>query len=481
MHGWDAWSRSGAAQAVRRPALARGLAWLLLGCLAAAPLVAVAAPAAAQPDAAIGDEVTISGTTWLVDAFPGDPMAPAPRRQAGVGVNFGLHGRIVGGLTSDEHGRWTTRWNLWDLGGPPVVAAFYHVPDPDAPSGERMYMGSSPPSWPTGVNPLTADVTLWRYEPLRPPGGGACVLDRPPAFDGGLLALSFALGDVMGRPLECEHVAPNGDVMQATSTGLAYQVAGTDEYVFTTGSERWRLGPNGEAEPAPMADAGSRQPIVGPVRDETPPEVANTQRPPETVTCGASTATIVGTVWAFDPATSSPPVPRAGVRVDWEHLGPVYGTMITGADGTYRADLQGASGTYNVFLEQTNIAGTAPFVQVVLAGAGGADTCRIDIVLTQPPPAELSTPLPDCGPETVTELMQPFAALVAALGEPLTRAIDCATLDPASGETVQRTRGGMAFYQPWDHVLVFTDGWRRWRVEQGTVTEEVPDPETPAP
>jgi hypothetical protein len=136
--------------------LVRGLAWLLLGCLAAAPLAAVAAPAAAaQPDAAGGDEVTISGTTWLVDAFPDDPMAPAPRRQAGVGVTFGLDGRMVGGLTSDEHGRWTTHWDLWSLGGTPVVAAFYRVPDADAPSGERVYMGSTSLGalhWPADVN-----------------------------------------------------------------------------------------------------------------------------------------------------------------------------------------------------------------------------------------------------------------------------------------------------------------------------------------
>jgi len=30
-------------------------------------------------------------------------------------------------------------------------------------------------------------------------------------------------------------------------------------------------------------------------------------------------------------------------------------------------------------------------------------------------------------------------------------------------------------------VLVFTDSWRHWRVEQGIVTEEVSDPAASAP
>jgi hypothetical protein len=83
---------------------------------------------------------------------------------------------------------------------------------------------------------------------MHPLSGNGC-RSQDLQFMGGLLALSDALRDTMGQPLECEHVASNGDVLQATSMGLAYQLAGSEHYFFTNGSDKWTLTDDGSAVP----------------------------------------------------------------------------------------------------------------------------------------------------------------------------------------------------------------------------------------
>jgi hypothetical protein len=226
---------------------ARLLAVSLLGCLAVSPL-AVPTDAADQTAPPTEPQVQLIGTVWIVDSQWGEPPTSPPHRQGGVEVDLGRNSRIVDVTRSDEAGHWSFQGfeHEFSVGG--LYTASESPTLPFAP-GWVGYTGVSDLRFPVEVTVETVDLTLWRYDRSRGTRG-PCTrgTGKPFQFSGGLLALSFALGEVMGQPLECAHVASNGDVLQATSTGLAYQVAGSDQYVFTDGSQQWTLGRDGEVE-----------------------------------------------------------------------------------------------------------------------------------------------------------------------------------------------------------------------------------------
>jgi hypothetical protein len=189
--------------------------------------------------AAPGGLVQINGTVWIVDAVLGEPLTSPPHRQGGVGVDFGAHSVIFAGTTSDADGHWTYRGTL-----PEIVASVYRIADPDQ-SHQVEYVGVADPCFPAGARTLRMDLTLWRRPTDHAPGiHDTCGPDAL-RFQGGLLALAYALGDTMGTPLECLHATPNGDLIQTSSTGLAYENA--DGWLFTDGDQAWTLEPDGSA------------------------------------------------------------------------------------------------------------------------------------------------------------------------------------------------------------------------------------------
>jgi hypothetical protein len=85
---------------------------------------------------------------------------------------------------------------------------------------------------------------------LLAPGAAAaqtaphCAPGQTPRFQLGFAALAAELGEVMGQPLECEHVDPaSGDTVQKTSSGLAVYRAAKNMPTFTldNGSSHWAL------------------------------------------------------------------------------------------------------------------------------------------------------------------------------------------------------------------------------------------------
>ena len=69
--------------------------------------------------------------------------------------------------------------------------------------------------------------------PYCPPG-------QAPTFDVLFQPLRVPLGSEMGNPLECAHRDPtSGDVVQQTTTGLAYYRASVNVVAFTDGSHHW--------------------------------------------------------------------------------------------------------------------------------------------------------------------------------------------------------------------------------------------------
>ncbi len=69
-----------------------------------------------------------------------------------------------------------------------------------------------------------------------------CAASASPRFANGFATLKASLGDVMGDPLECEHNdGTSGDVLQQTTTGLAFWRQSTNTPTFTDGYHKWAL------------------------------------------------------------------------------------------------------------------------------------------------------------------------------------------------------------------------------------------------
>jgi len=69
-----------------------------------------------------------------------------------------------------------------------------------------------------------------------------CAQGTSPRFVNGFAALKASLGDVMGDPVECEHTdSSTGDVLQHTSTGLAFWRKSTNTPTFTDGYRKWAI------------------------------------------------------------------------------------------------------------------------------------------------------------------------------------------------------------------------------------------------
>jgi hypothetical protein len=78
------------------------------------------------------------------------------------------------------------------------------------------------------------------------------------------------------------------------------------------------------------------------------------------------------------------------------------------------------------------------------------------------PTAAMAQSFPYCAPGEAPRFQLGFAALQARLGATMGQPIECEHTDPASGDAVQRTTTGLAFYRKSTNTPTFTDGWRHW-------------------
>jgi len=60
-----------------------------------------------------------------------------------------------------------------------------------------------------------------------------------------------------------------------------------------------------------------------------------------------------------------------------------------------------------------------------------------------------------------------FAELKQQLGSGMGQPVDCAHPDPISGDSLQRTTTGLAFYRQSTNIATFTDGDNHWAVVSG--------------
>jgi hypothetical protein len=75
------------------------------------------------------------------------------------------------------------------------------------------------------------------------PAATACPPGQTPQFVSGFAALKLRLGTRMGEPMDCQHSDPStGDMVQHTTTGLAYDRSGNSgAAAFTNGWEHYAL------------------------------------------------------------------------------------------------------------------------------------------------------------------------------------------------------------------------------------------------
>ena len=86
----------------------------------------------------------------------------------------------------------------------------------------------------------------------------------------------------------------------------------------------------------------------------------------------------------------------------------------------------------------------------------------LTIVFVQPAPAALAQGAPFCAPGTRPQFSNGFAALKSALGPVMGEPIECEHNDGTSGDIIQQTTTGLAFWRRSTNTPTFTDGYRHW-------------------
>jgi hypothetical protein len=86
----------------------------------------------------------------------------------------------------------------------------------------------------------------------------------------------------------------------------------------------------------------------------------------------------------------------------------------------------------------------------------------LTILFAQPTPAALAQTAPYCSPGTSPRFTDGFAALKAGLGPIMGEPLECEHADASSGDILQQTTTGLAFWRKSTNTPTFTDGYRHW-------------------
>jgi hypothetical protein len=164
-----------------------------------------------------------------------------------------------------------------------------------------------------------------------------CDPGQSPAFQFGIADLKYALGYIMGDPVECEHPnSANGDTLQQTTTGLAVYVQATNTPEFTDGWNHWALTDQGLT-----AWNDAQQPSA-----QAPPPAAPAPAPAATGNqcidlggglCFNAVADLADTVRLLAKTTTAPPLLRAAAKSGYAVR---YGNLPTDVLGLFRPNRQ---------------------------------------------------------------------------------------------------------------------------------------------
>ena len=171
-----------------------------------------------------------------------------------------------------------------------------------------------------------------------------CAEGEEPSFSDDFAELAARLGAIVGDPVECEHVsAENGDVLQATSEGLAIYRTVNGMAVFTNGGEHWAL-----------AEAGLLYWIGGSV---DPPSSA----------------------WLADPETLRLPANGGRVLLD------VVARVLPPAPQGQCLDLEAGTLTTTIYLVGETVGEDKPVRFLFFSNCGFDRSAAIEVVATRTP------------------------------------------------------------------------------------------------
>jgi hypothetical protein len=86
----------------------------------------------------------------------------------------------------------------------------------------------------------------------------------------------------------------------------------------------------------------------------------------------------------------------------------------------------------------------------------------LTVLVGQPAPAALAQSAPFCAPGTGPQFANGFATLKGSLGTVMGDPIECEHNDGGSGDILQKTTTGLAFWRKSTNTPTFTDGFRHW-------------------
>ncbi|HLZ29945.1 MAG TPA: hypothetical protein VKV73_21705 [Chloroflexota bacterium] len=85
-----------------------------------------------------------------------------------------------------------------------------------------------------------------------------------------------------------------------------------------------------------------------------------------------------------------------------------------------------------------------------------------------------------CAQDGVTTFAPVFEALADRLGPTMGNPVECEHTDPRTGDTLQSTTSGLAYFRPYASTPAFTDGWQHWAlVDEGLVSWAGPSSDPP--
>ncbi|MGE3912618.1 MAG: DUF6782 family putative metallopeptidase [Chloroflexota bacterium] len=84
------------------------------------------------------------------------------------------------------------------------------------------------------------------------------------------------------------------------------------------------------------------------------------------------------------------------------------------------------------------------------------------LLFGQPAPAALAQSAPFCAPGSQPEFVQGFAQLKNILGPVMGEPIECEHTEGSTGDVLQQTTTGLAFWRKSTNTATFTDGYRHW-------------------
>ena len=87
-----------------------------------------------------------------------------------------------------------------------------------------------------------------------------------------------------------------------------------------------------------------------------------------------------------------------------------------------------------------------------------------------------------CTQDDVIAFAPVFQALADQLGPTMGDPLECERTDPGSGDTLQSTTSGLAYFRQRANTPAFTDGWQHWAlVDEGLVSWAGPSSDPPGP